>query len=138
MATGNRNRPIMARGMALALALMPVGAAADTPRGAGSAVWEDQAVHGIAVDHGSNAEATEALEQEIAALGEGETLATAQPGPFDAVLRAVGRLPEPATWGLMIVGFGAIGGAMRRRMRKSDADFTARIRRIADGEDGQA
>lgn len=26
-------------------------------------------------------------------------------------------VPEPATWGLMIVGFGAIGGAMRRRQR---------------------
>ncbi|WP_404711638.1 PEPxxWA-CTERM sorting domain-containing protein [Sphingomonas sp. MMS24-J13] len=24
-------------------------------------------------------------------------------------------VPEPASWGLMIVGFGALGGAMRRR-----------------------
>ncbi|MFW2850508.1 PEPxxWA-CTERM sorting domain-containing protein [Sphingomonas sp. TX0543] len=31
---------------------------------------------------------------------------------FDNLARAV---PEPATWALMILGFGAIGGAMRRR-----------------------
>ncbi|MBP6031039.1 MAG: PEP-CTERM sorting domain-containing protein [Sphingobium sp.] len=27
------------------------------------------------------------------------------------------RVPEPSTWALMIVGFGAIGSAMRRRVR---------------------
>lgn len=26
-----------------------------------------------------------------------------------------GAVPEPATWGLMILGFGAVGGALRRR-----------------------
>ncbi len=30
---------------------------------------------------------------------------------------AVAGVPEPATWGLMILGFGAIGGAMRSRRR---------------------
>ena len=29
-----------------------------------------------------------------------------------------GAVPEPATWGMMIVGFGAVGGALRRRSRK--------------------
>jgi hypothetical protein len=29
--------------------------------------------------------------------------------------RIDGAVPEPATWGLMIVGFGLVGGAMRRR-----------------------
>lgn len=29
----------------------------------------------------------------------------------------VAPLPEPATWGMLIVGFGAIGGAMRARRR---------------------
>lgn len=29
-----------------------------------------------------------------------------------------GAVPEPATWGLMILGFGAIGGAMRVQRRK--------------------
>ena len=28
---------------------------------------------------------------------------------------AAGAVPEPATWGLMIAGFGLVGGAMRRR-----------------------
>ncbi|KQT31992.1 hypothetical protein ASG29_09010 [Sphingomonas sp. Leaf412] len=28
---------------------------------------------------------------------------------------AAGGVPEPATWALMILGFGAVGGAMRRR-----------------------
>ena len=30
-----------------------------------------------------------------------------------------GGVPEPATWGLMILGFGAVGVAMRRRVRTS-------------------
>lgn len=34
--------------------------------------------------------------------------------PFDPVNEGV---PEPGTWALLIVGFGAIGGAMRRKVR---------------------
>jgi hypothetical protein len=35
---------------------------------------------------------------------------------FDAnTTLTAGAVPEPATWGLMILGFGVIGGAMRRR-----------------------
>ena len=35
---------------------------------------------------------------------------------FDNVrLSDVAAVPEPATWGLMILGFGAVGGALRRR-----------------------
>ncbi|GAA0486979.1 hypothetical protein GCM10009096_32270 [Parasphingorhabdus litoris] len=33
----------------------------------------------------------------------------------DSVQLAVGSVPEPATWAFMILGFGAIGGAMRRQ-----------------------
>ena len=29
-----------------------------------------------------------------------------------------GAVPEPATWGMMILGFGVVGGAMRRRRRR--------------------
>ena len=32
---------------------------------------------------------------------------------------AAGAIPEPATWGLMIVGFGMVGAASRRRARTS-------------------
>ncbi|MBN8846508.1 MULTISPECIES: FxDxF family PEP-CTERM protein [unclassified Sphingomonas] len=32
---------------------------------------------------------------------------------------SAGGVPEPATWGLMILGFGAVGGAMRYRQRKA-------------------
>ena len=34
-----------------------------------------------------------------------------------ANVRSVGAVPEPATWGMMLVGFGGIGAAMRRRTR---------------------
>ena len=30
----------------------------------------------------------------------------------------VGQVPEPATWGMMLLGFGAVGYAMRRRRRR--------------------
>lgn len=32
-------------------------------------------------------------------------------------------VPEPATWGMMILGFGAIGGAMRTNRRKAKVSF---------------
>lgn len=32
-------------------------------------------------------------------------------------------VPEPATWALMILGFGAVGGAMRRRQAKASVRF---------------
>ena len=33
------------------------------------------------------------------------------------IYRAVGMVPEPATWGLMLVGFAMVGGATRYRRR---------------------
>ncbi len=36
-------------------------------------------------------------------------------GLDNLVLSATSAVPEPATWALMILGFGAVGGAMRRR-----------------------
>lgn len=37
------------------------------------------------------------------------------------VLSIPGGVPEPAAWALMIMGFGAVGGAMRRRHRQLQA-----------------
>jgi PEP-CTERM motif len=34
---------------------------------------------------------------------------------FDAVINASAAVPEPATWAMMLLGFGLVGGAMRRR-----------------------
>lgn len=48
---------------------------------------------------------------------------------------AVARLPEPATWTMLILGFGAIGGIVRHRLRRSEERFNERIRRIAAGDD---
>lgn len=37
------------------------------------------------------------------------------PGDYVRVLTAAPAVPEPATWAMMIGGFGLVGGAMRRR-----------------------
>lgn len=50
---------------------------------------------------------------------ETRSFVSAEGGSNTAQLRAlvsVAGVPEPATWGLMIVGFGMVGGAMRRRL----------------------
>ncbi|MGR6331176.1 DVUA0089 family protein [Sphingomonas sp. XXL09] len=44
-----------------------------------------------------------------------------------------GAVPEPATWAMMILGMGAVGYAMRRAKRSSDAKFDAKIQRITAG-----
>jgi len=38
---------------------------------------------------------------------------------FSATFSSAGAVPEPSTWALMILGFGAIAGTMRRRKRVS-------------------
>jgi hypothetical protein len=42
-----------------------------------------------------------------------------------------GAVPEPATWAMMILGMGAVGFAMRRRMKVSEVNFTNKVRAIA-------
>lgn len=42
-------------------------------------------------------------------------------------------VPEPATWAMMLVGFGAVGFGMRSAKRRSDAKFDAKIKRITAG-----
>ncbi len=39
------------------------------------------------------------------------------PGDYIRVLTAAPAVPEPATWAMMIGGFGLVGGAMRRRRK---------------------
>jgi hypothetical protein len=45
----------------------------------------------------------------------------------------VSAVPEPATWAMMLLGFGAIGGALRSAKRRSDQKFDAKIKRITGG-----
>jgi hypothetical protein len=39
--------------------------------------------------------------------------------PFDnyriTIANAVGAVPEPSTWAMMLIGFGAVGASLRRR-----------------------
>ncbi|WP_425228663.1 PEPxxWA-CTERM sorting domain-containing protein [Sphingomonas sp.] len=46
---------------------------------------------------------------------------------------SVGAVPEPASWALMILGFGLAGFALRRVARRSDAKFDTKIREITAG-----
>lgn len=48
---------------------------------------------------------------------------------FDAA--PAGAVPEPATWAMMILGMGAVGFAMRRRIKVSEVSFTNHVRAIA-------
>lgn len=50
--------------------------------------------------------------------------------------KAKARLPEPATWLMLIGGMYGIGAALRRRHRASEAAFTAKVRAIAKGDEG--
>ncbi|WP_254602782.1 PEPxxWA-CTERM sorting domain-containing protein [Sphingomonas bacterium] len=43
-------------------------------------------------------------------------------------------VPEPATWGMMILGFGLAGVALRRQARRSDARFDSKIKRMTAGQ----
>lgn len=45
----------------------------------------------------------------------------------------VGSVPEPATWAMMILGFGLIGFGMRNGIRRSNVKFDAKIKRIVAG-----
>ena len=56
-------------------------------------------------------------------------------GSNAVVLAAVpGRLPEAATWGMLLLGFGAVGFALRKAKAISDARFEEKLKRLAAGE----
>jgi hypothetical protein len=44
-----------------------------------------------------------------------------------------GGVPEPATWAMLMLGFGGIGFGLRRAHRRSEAKFNAKIERISRG-----
>ena len=46
---------------------------------------------------------------------------------------AQSAVPEPATWALMILGFGIVGFGMRMAKRRSDVKFDAKIKQITYG-----
>lgn len=50
---------------------------------------------------------------------------------FDNAANVNGAVPEPATWAMMILGMGAVGYAMRRRIKLSEVNFTSHMRTIA-------
>lgn len=54
---------------------------------------------------------------------------------FEVDNLAVGSaVPEPATWAMMLIGFGAVGFAMRRAKAAADDRFEDRVRRLAAGQ----
>jgi hypothetical protein len=56
--------------------------------------------------------------QNVASTGGPLTFDTSSSVQFSSRLGAVSTVPETGTWGLMIAGFGLVGGAMRRRVSK--------------------
>ena len=60
---------------------------------------------------------------------------TASPFSVNGTVSAApGAVPEPATWAMMILGMGAVGFAMRRRIKVSEVNFTNHVRSIARPE----
>jgi hypothetical protein len=52
------------------------------------------------------------------AFNRGDTVSTGSTDAFTVTLdsfAAAGAVPEPATWAMLILGFGLVGGALRRR-----------------------
>ncbi|MBB5684905.1 PEPxxWA-CTERM sorting domain-containing protein [Sphingobium boeckii] len=45
------------------------------------------------------------------------------PSPIFSFATSTNAVPEPATWAMMLVGFGAVGGAMRSKNRKGIPSF---------------
>lgn len=51
----------------------------------------------------------------------------------DNAVERVSAVPEPASWLMMIFGVGAVGFALRRRVRASEVKFDAKIKRMTEG-----
>ena len=55
------------------------------------------------------------------APGAYEEYSTGTVGSFDTITISGGTVPEPATWALMLVGFGGLGATMRSRRKLAGA-----------------
>jgi hypothetical protein len=75
----------------------------------------DTTVSGISVGAGSGAGAN------YHAFADNVTYKTTQGATTYNFETLVSAAPEPATWGMMIVGFGIVGGATRRQKRRESA-----------------
>jgi len=67
-------------------------------------------------------------------LSESASIAARATDPIDLAPGMMAHVPEPATWMLLIMGFAMIGAGLRRRILRSEAAFTERMRRIASGD----
>jgi hypothetical protein len=54
-------------------------------------------------------------------------------GAAARLVDGVSAVPEPATWAMLIFGFGAIAVSLRSAKRRSDQEFNAKIKRITEG-----
>ncbi len=72
--------------------------------------------------------------EEIANLEAGLSSALDRGAPLANVPTITQGVPEPATWAMMMLGFGLIGAFLRRTFRRSEERFNAKIRRIEAGE----
>lgn len=87
----------------------------------GSFVWYSsaqaatagQSVQYEAVQASSGGTPTNLAFQPAFAFSDGGDLLPAPPPP--------GAIPEPASWAMMIIGFGAVGGSLRQRRRRAPA-----------------
>lgn len=61
----------------------------------------------------------------------GAKCAASEPGSNYAFRAVNAAVPEPATWAMMILGMGAVGYAMRRRVKVSEVNFTNHVLAIA-------
>lgn len=90
---------------------------------------------GDAVVYGHGDMATRELDdaREYANLTEGTYVEVAPTNQVIASATSLGAVPEPATWAMMLLGFGMIGFGMRYGVRRSTVQFDAKIKRITAG-----
>jgi PEP-CTERM motif len=80
--------------------LVPVGYVSGTQLGISTSTWNNQTLASLGAVSGTY----------VWTWGNG--------GTADSLTLNVGAVPEPATWAMMIAGFGIVGCAMRRRVAK--------------------